>query len=129
MRFPLPCLGNGLFAGVGPIVGIVKVEKKLEAKLLSIFRERDCVFKIVRQLRWGVEQTQADPVVAMVFQYLQARPGNAAVFEDHALLFCLLKKGDVRADGVILTVDGLDKKTRRDYQETNETLSSEIHLR
>ena len=39
----------------------------------------------------------------MVFQYLQTRTGNAAVFEDHALLFCLRKKGNVRADGVILS--------------------------
>src|SRR6266536_6668361 len=103
MRFPLPCLGKRLLAGVSPIVCVVIVEEKLEAKLLSIFRQRDRVFEIIRQLRWGVEQTQADPVVAVVSQYLQTGPGHAVVFEDHALLFSLPQKRDIGTDGIVLS--------------------------
>src|SRR5262245_53130318 len=45
-----------------------------------------------------MEQPQADPVVAMIFEKLESGFGNAIVFEDAAYLFRLGEKRQIGAD-------------------------------
>jgi hypothetical protein len=79
----------------------VEVQQHFEAEGLGLLRGGDGVVEVVGQPRGRVEQTEADPVVAVVFEDLQAEFGLAFVFELDALLLRLGEKGDVCADGLV----------------------------
>ena len=89
VRLALPGLRDELLAGVGPGVGVVVVQQELEAQLLRVLGQGDGVFEVVRQPGRRVEQAQANPVVAVVLEDLQARLGLPVVLEDRPLLLGL----------------------------------------
>jgi hypothetical protein len=73
-----------------------------------------------------VEQAEADPVVAVVFEDLEAGLGLAGVFEDDALGFGVREEGNVGADGIV--VGGARDGEQCDYRERRQNIA-ELHFR
>src|ERR1700728_4945650 len=117
MRLALPRLWYRLFAGIGPVIGIVVIQKELETEILGMPGQGDGVLQIVRQVRGSVKQTQANPVVAVISQNLQARLGFVSVLENYPLLLSLCEKGDIGADRIVLTVARLRYRNHRAEQQ------------
>jgi hypothetical protein len=98
VRHALPRARDELLLRIGPGVGVMKVEKELKAELLGLFCLCDRVFEIVRQAIRRVEQSQADPVVAVVLEDFEARFWLAVVFEHSAQFFGVREERHVGAD-------------------------------
>ena len=67
----------------------MEIEQELEFQVVRAFGQRDGVVEIVGQIRWGIEEAQANPIVTMVLENLQRGFGVGAVFENSSALLRL----------------------------------------
>ena len=104
-----PGRGSGLAAGIGPGVGVVKVEQQMKADRLGALGQSNSVVQIVGQIllarRGIIEDAQPDPVVVVLGQHDEHILWLATFLEDYSILLALCEEGDVRSDSVLLCMD------------------------
>jgi hypothetical protein len=70
----------------------MKIEKEFEAELFGVSGQAEGVFEVVRQPRGSVEQSQADPIIAVVPKNSKAGLGLTLVFEDGSTVLRLFEE-------------------------------------
>src|SRR5581483_1547990 len=93
----------------------MEVEQNFEAELLRHLCRGDGVGLIVCERCWMNEDTQPDPVVAVVLEYLESWGGDAIVLEDRARVLRLLDVRSVGSNDVLsrCTEDGAEQNNSK----------------
>ena len=78
-----------LMAGIGPVIGVVKIKKQPESERLCLFSLGKGVGQIVGQGRWRVEQPQPNPAITVTAKNLKPGAGRSSVAEDRSIRLSL----------------------------------------
>ena len=101
LRKALPVLRLALLGRVGPIIGIMEIQQKIQPSLFDFPAHlqragKAAVAAGLRHMLRAVPQPQAHGVHPALLRQLQRVPGRAVkVPQDHALLLALLQEGKV----------------------------------
>ena len=112
VRHGLPCRGDELLAGICPSVGVMKVEEELEAQPPRLAWPGQSCIRDCSAGAAGCGKTQPNPVVTMVLEDLQPRPGLARILERDSAILGLLEERQVGADGVSAAETGPASRAR-----------------